>query len=76
MDHKLKMKMLDYERFIMTLIVLNCYLYMGAIITTYLQPSSNNQILFYLTVALIGVTALLIYKYKKIKDILEENEQI
>lgn len=49
---------------------------MGAIITTYIQPSRNNRALLYLTLSLTGITALFIYKYKKTKDTLDENEQI
>lgn len=75
MNRKLKLKLIDYERFIIVLITLSCYLYMGAIITTYFQPSDQSTTLFYLTCALIIVTSIFLYRYKKIKDIVENEQQ-
>lgn len=79
MDNKLtdlQLKLKDYQRFISTLIILSSYLYMGAVINIYLQPTNNGITFIYLTIIAILSTTVLLYKYNQIKTDVEENEHV
>ncbi|MFD1362977.1 YrhC family protein [Lentibacillus salinarum] len=55
--HELEAKLKDYRRFTATLLILASYLYMGAIINTYIHYSSDGKgliILAFLTAVMAG----------------------
>ncbi|MFD2630909.1 YrhC family protein [Oceanobacillus kapialis] len=64
---KLELKMKDYRRFIAVLLILSSYLYMGAIINTYLKPSAHGDILFVLSLGGIVTGIVLAVKQLNIK---------
>lgn len=79
MDKKqteLEMKLKDFKRFVSTLIILSCYLYMGAVINLYFRPSDHGMVFVYLTIVTVLATMGFLYKYNKIKMTIEKNEQV
>ena len=65
---KIKQKIEDYSRFLITLIILSVYFYLGMIITTFLEPSEHSNILIVLllgSTALAGWFAYLLQQWKK-----------
>lgn len=68
---KLELKWKDYQRFTAVLLILSSYLYMGAIINTYMQPSSNGDMLFVLSLAGIITGIILAVKQLNIKKEIE-----
>ncbi|MFD1038563.1 YrhC family protein [Virgibacillus byunsanensis] len=72
----LQLKLKDYQRFIVTLLILSSYLYMGAIINTYIQPSSDGNALFNLSFTITIVAMFFFYKKHRIKKKLEDNERV
>lgn len=69
---KLKLKAKDYKHFSIVFLILSTYLYMGAVNNTYFQPSSDGNLLFYLSLTMIGIVLLCHYRYKKIKSLIKK----
>ncbi|MEC5422174.1 YrhC family protein [Virgibacillus sp. C22-A2] len=69
-----ELKLKDYQRFIAALLILSCYLYMGAVINTYISPSSDGVILLYLSLTSV-VSGIILYfqKYRIEREL--ENER-
>jgi len=64
----IKSKIRDYERFIVTLLIISIYLYLGAINDIYVHPSSDGEFLLILSfssVVLSLIFAKCNYKLKK-----------
>lgn len=79
MDNKtleLTLKLKDYQRFVSTLIILSCYLYMGALINLYLRPSGHGMTFIYLTIASVLSSIVFLYRYKKLQIKVNENEHV
>ncbi|AUJ26185.1 MULTISPECIES: YrhC family protein [Virgibacillus] len=74
MDNKqrLKYKYIDYQRFIGVLLILSMYLFLGAIINTYLRPSEDGIVLIGLTLVSLGAGFWLAYQQRQIKRKLDE----
>nr|WP_255637602.1 YrhC family protein [Virgibacillus salarius] len=68
MESKLK----DFQRFIGTLLILSSYLYLGAIINTFMRPSTDGKILMLLAFVTVLSGILLATKQRKIKIELEK----
>ncbi|WP_042223383.1 YrhC family protein [Oceanobacillus manasiensis] len=68
---KLELKSKDYHRFIAVLLILSSYLYMGAIINTYMKPSGNGDLLFVLSLGGIATGIILAIKQLNIKKEIE-----
>ncbi|MGM8364659.1 YrhC family protein [Virgibacillus sp. W0181] len=73
---KYKWKLIDYERFSLTLIILSCYFYMGAFIATYIEPSENGKIMFYLTCLSLAFAIFFLYKRHQIIKLLDKDEHV
>ncbi|WP_164216266.1 YrhC family protein [Virgibacillus sp. YIM 98842] len=50
---QLKLKQKDCRRFMAVLLVIGSYLYFGAVTTTYIQPASGGNLLFFLSLLTI-----------------------
>ncbi|NBJ68608.1 MULTISPECIES: YrhC family protein [Clostridia] len=75
MDDKqkqLQYKYTDYQRFIGVLLILSMYLFLGAIINTYLRPSEDGVALIGLTLVALSVGFWLHYQQRRIKKLLDE----
>ncbi|WP_106497070.1 YrhC family protein [Lentibacillus sp. Marseille-P4043] len=71
MDSKtkeLELKLKDYQRFIITLLIISIYLYMGAIMDTYIRPKADGGLLTGLSFGMVTAAAGLIMKYRKMKS--------
>lgn len=73
---ELEAKRKDYKRFITTLLIISVYLYMGAIMDTYIRPTGVGGILIGLSFGMLAAVAWFIVKYRKIKGKIEENERV
>jgi len=73
---QLQAKVEDYSRFVITLLIVSFYFFMGSLITVYLKPSSEGSItLMILTSVSIVTSFYFVLKWKKCKQTLAENEQ-
>ncbi|MFA1820493.1 YrhC family protein [Virgibacillus oceani] len=65
---QLKLKQKDFRRFMGVLLVIGSYLYLGAVITTYIQPANGGNLLFIFSLLTVlsgigyGLTSLKIKK--------------
>lgn len=73
---EMNLKRIDYERFSITLIILSIYFYIGAIITTYIEPASNSQILFFLACIALLFVVYFFYKRQQIIKQLDNEEHM
>lgn len=73
---ELEAKRKDYKRFITTLLIISIYLYMGAIMDTYIRPTGDGRILIGLSCGMLVAAAWFTVKYRKIKGKIEENERV
>ncbi|MBM7569581.1 YrhC family protein [Aquibacillus albus] len=65
---KLKQKIEDYSRFLVTLIILSIYFYLGMIITLIIEPSDKGYLLIVLmlgSLSIAGWFSYLINKWRK-----------
>ncbi|GAA0432198.1 MAG: YrhC family protein [Bacillota bacterium] len=69
---ELESKLKDFQRFIGTLLILSSYLYLGAIINTFMRPSTDGKILMLLAFVTVLSGILLATKQRKIKIELEK----
>ncbi|MFD2046148.1 YrhC family protein [Ornithinibacillus salinisoli] len=72
---KLQSKLKDYQRFIITLILLSTYLFLGGVNNVFVYPSENGEKLLYLSGTLLIVGLVFSIQYVKIKRIITENER-
>ncbi|KGP90455.1 hypothetical protein N780_04750 [Pontibacillus chungwhensis BH030062] len=72
-DH-LKARMEDYARFIITLLILSVYFYLGTIITTYLTESNYETIMMGLTALSMGGAFFFTLRWKKCSQALQDQE--
>ena len=75
MTKELKAKIEDYKRFILTLIILSFYFYIGTLITTYIHPNKFNSVLLMLTGASIVASMMFVVKWKKFNKQYQEQQQ-
>ncbi|WP_163970076.1 YrhC family protein [Oceanobacillus halotolerans] len=68
----LLLKLKDYQRFLVTLLILASYLYMGAIINTYIQPNHHSPYLYMLSLILIVLASIFLYKTIRIRKELQD----
>ncbi|SDQ47702.1 YrhC-like protein [Virgibacillus subterraneus] len=73
---QLELKLKDYRRFTATLLILASYLYMGAIINTYIRQSPDGSSLTLLAFATTFVAGWLIYHSHRLKIKIQENERV
>ncbi|MFB4166554.1 YrhC family protein [Virgibacillus sp. JSM 102003] len=73
---QLELKLKDYRRFTATLLILASYLYMGAIINTYIRQSPDGSSLTLLSFATTVVAGWLIYQSHRMKIKIQENERV
>ncbi len=72
---QLQAKVVDYKRFVMTLLIVSFYFYLGTLITVYLKPvQEGSMILMGLTSVSIIASFYFLFQWKKCKTILAENE--
>lgn len=71
----LQLKLIDYRRFILTLFLLGTYLYIGAMMTTYIQHSSDGLILFIFSLAFAIAMIGFIRGYFRIKSKLDHDQR-
>ncbi|MFC0522522.1 YrhC family protein [Pontibacillus salicampi] len=71
---QLQGKVEDYKRFILTLIILSVYFYMGTIITTFIHPSGYNLLLLGITIASIVAAGVFVQRWQKLNKQLHEME--
>ncbi|WP_171038038.1 YrhC family protein [Aquibacillus sediminis] len=73
---KMKQKIKDYSRFLITLLILSVYFYLGMIINTFLVPSEQSGLLIILmlsSLSFAGLFAFLISKWnKQLKQLIEQ----
>ena len=70
---QLILKQKDCRRFMTVLLVIGSYLYLGAVITTYIQPANGGNLLFFLS--LLVILSGLGYGYTSLKIKIQlENE--
>ncbi|TFJ94039.1 YrhC family protein [Lentibacillus salicampi] len=69
---KLELKLKDYRRFTATLIILSSYLYMGAIINTYIHYSPDGRGLTVLSFAVALVAGWLGFRTHRLKIKLQQ----
>lgn len=70
---KLMLKQKDCRRFMTVLLVIGSYLYLGAVTTTYIQPTSGGNVLFLLS--LLAILSGIGYGYASLKIKMQlENE--
>ncbi|MCT2537639.1 YrhC family protein [Aquibacillus koreensis] len=65
---RMKQKIEDFSRFLITLLVLSIYFYLGLVIFTFIEPSDKSNILLILlitSVSLAGWFAFLLSKWRK-----------
>lgn len=72
---EIKGKMEDYSRFIVTLIILSFYLYIGTVINTFVYQSSQAIILVFLTIVSLSAAMVFVLKWKKYQQILLKSEE-
>ncbi|KGX93637.1 hypothetical protein N781_10970 [Pontibacillus halophilus JSM 076056 = DSM 19796] len=77
MDSKKGMegKIKDYGRYVLTLLMLSFYLFLGSVITTYLRPSEYNGVLFILTMFTLTATAYFVFRYKQLQSLEQQNPE-
>ncbi|GGB28768.1 hypothetical protein GCM10011409_02550 [Lentibacillus populi] len=73
---ELEIKLKDYRRFIMTLLIVSIYLYMGSVMDTYIQSKGDGAILTGLSFAMTAAATLFVLKYRKLKLQLEDNKRV
>lgn len=73
---QLELKLKDYRRFIVTVLILASYLYMGAIINTYIRYSPDGRSLTILAFAATVAAGWLIYQSHRVKIKIQENERV
>lgn len=71
---ELKAKMEDYKRFIMTLIILSFYFYIGSLINLYIEPKDGGPLLMLLSGVSITAALVFIMKWKKCNKVVQENQ--
>lgn len=71
---RLELKLKDYQLFIATLLIVGSYLYMGAIINTYIRPSGDGEALFTLSLILVVSGIGLFDHRQRLKAKHEQNE--
>ncbi|MGY0694304.1 YrhC family protein [Virgibacillus sp. FSP13] len=69
---ELELKLKDYHRFIITLLIISIYLYMGAVMDTYINPKADGGLLTGFSFGMVVVAAGFIMKFRKIKAMLED----
>ncbi|WP_188453584.1 YrhC family protein [Virgibacillus oceani] len=69
---ELELKLKDYKHFIITLLLLSIYLYLGAVINTYVQPANDGEFLFNLSFGITLVIILFGLRFRRLKAKLEE----
>lgn len=65
---KLKQKIEDYSRFLITLLILSVYFYLGMIINIFIEPTDKSTILIVLlisSISLAGWYCYLLNKWRK-----------
>lgn len=65
---QIKQKIDDYSRFLITLIILSIYFYLGMIITNFIEPSNKGVLIVFLllfSLSLAGWFLFLITKWRK-----------
>lgn len=67
-------RIVDYERFSLTLIILSVYFYLGGLIHTYFEPSSKGNLLLYLTFFSLLFVYYFITKRNRLIDDIDHNE--
>lgn len=67
-------RIIDYERFSLTLIILSVYLYLGGLIHTYIEPSSKGILLLYFTSISLLPIYYFISKRNRLIDEMDNNE--
>ncbi|GGD04132.1 YrhC family protein [Pontibacillus salipaludis] len=70
----LKARMEDYSRFIITLLILSVYFYLGTIITTYLTESDYGALMMGLTTVSMGAAFFFTLRWKKCSQVLQDQE--
>ncbi|MCD5323660.1 MULTISPECIES: YrhC family protein [Pontibacillus] len=70
----LKARMEDYSRFIVTLLILSVYFYLGTIITTYLTESNYELLMMGLTTISISAAFVYTMRWKKCSQKLQDQE--
>ncbi|QSS99043.1 hypothetical protein IMZ31_13235 [Pontibacillus sp. ALD_SL1] len=70
----LKARMEDYSRFIITLLILSVYFYLGTIITTYLTESNHEVLMMGLTSLSMGAAFFFTLRWKKCRQALQDQE--
>lgn len=69
---ELKAKIEDYSRFIITLIIVSFYFYLGSIISIYIEPKEGGSMLMLLSGASISVAMFFVVLWKKWKKDYQE----
>ncbi|WP_176555820.1 YrhC family protein [Virgibacillus ndiopensis] len=69
---ELELKLKDYKRFMITLLLLSIYLYLGAVIDTYIQPTNDGDFLFNLSFGMTVIVSLFGLRFRRLKAKLEE----
>lgn len=70
----LKAKIEDYQRFVITLIILATYFYMGIIISVYIEESGNANLLAILALTSLTIAGWFSYLLKKWQHRLNEKD--
>jgi len=72
---QLQAKVDDYRRFVITLLIVSFYFYMGSLITVYLEPFQEGFIILMILTSLSILSSFyFLLKWKKCKQTLAENE--
>ncbi|CDQ39493.1 MULTISPECIES: YrhC family protein [Virgibacillus] len=69
---QLQNKFKDYQRFIGALLILASYLWLGAMINTFIRPSNDGPVLLILAFLSVVLGIGLAFKQKQIKQEIEE----
>ncbi|MBU5265825.1 YrhC family protein [Virgibacillus proomii] len=69
---QLEEKYIDYQRFVGALLILASYLFLGAMIYTYIRPSDDGKWLLGLTLLALAVGFWFTYKQRRIKKTINE----
>ncbi|KGX88956.1 YrhC family protein [Pontibacillus litoralis] len=69
---ELKARIEDYKRFIITLLIMSVYFYLGTLITTYIKPNAMNLLFLSITMISLCIAAFFIWKVKKWNDDMSE----
>lgn len=68
----IKKRILDYRRFVFTLLIVSCYLYAGSLISLYEYQTDTYLYLYPVIATALAAAFIMIIKIRKMQQIIDE----